>query len=192
MSANPWGSMCFHKKDLVWSRLNKWYTLACGDSGSSFTTRNDFSDQSEHCWKLIVSSKVKWRVAMFLLSRLSAGCDQAYHLTRGAQDRRPGWSQHSHSVERCSWGPGVPTQERTDPQVTRPVVLEGLLSRNAAPDILSSVANSVMLIICLLCYPRTLCFYAGQFVFVLKHMCEYVCNCNIKSHHAVCIEEIPV
>lgn len=54
----------FIKKDLVWSRLNKWYTLACGDSGSSFTTRNDFSDQSEHCWKLIVSSKVKWRVAM--------------------------------------------------------------------------------------------------------------------------------
>ena len=63
------------------------------------------------------------RLAFFffvcLFARLGAGRDQAYHLARWAQDGRPGRIQHSHCVERCAWGLRVPTQERTDPQVSR-------------------------------------------------------------------------
>lgn len=55
---------------------------------------------------------------MLLLSRLRAGRDQAYHLARRTQDGRPGRAQHSHRAERRARGPGVLTQERTDPQVT--------------------------------------------------------------------------
>lgn len=51
-------------------------------------------------------------------SRLRAGRDQAHHLARRTQDRRPGRVQHSHGVERRPRGAGVPAQERTDPQVT--------------------------------------------------------------------------
>lgn len=57
------------------------------------------------------------------LSRLCAGCDQTYHLTRRTQDRRTGWSHHSYCVKRRPWGSGVPTQEWTNPQVTRLVIL---------------------------------------------------------------------
>lgn len=52
-----------------------------------------------------------------LLTRLSAGRDQAHHLTWRAQERCPGRGQHSYSVERCAGGIGVLTQERPDPQV---------------------------------------------------------------------------
>lgn len=55
-----------------------------------------------------------------LFSRLCAGCDQTYHLTRRAQDGRSGWGQYSHCAERCAWRSGVPTQEWTDPQVRCP------------------------------------------------------------------------
>lgn len=51
------------------------------------------------------------------LARLGAGRDQAHHLTRRTQDGRLGRGQHSHRVERRARGLGVPTQERTDPQV---------------------------------------------------------------------------
>lgn len=119
-----------------------------------------------------VSSFFINRCLLWLLSRLRAGRDQAYHLTRRTQDRRLGRGQHSHRVERRAWGPGVPTQERTDPQVRRlmalhsgtnaaaglPIItkhrgfirvhLEGLWSRNihdSAPNFLLSVSSPSLL-----------------------------------------------
>lgn len=72
----------------------------------------------------IVFGKDNWSIDLQIyfslvcpFARLSAGCDQTYHLTGRTQDRRPGRGQHSHRVERCPRGLGVPTQERTDPQV---------------------------------------------------------------------------
>lgn len=61
-----------------------------------------------------------WINAHFLslLSRLRAGRDQTHHLPRGAQVWRSGRGHHSYCVEGCTWRPGVPPQERTDPQVT--------------------------------------------------------------------------
>lgn len=60
---------------------------------------------------------------MCLYSRLCAGCHQAHHLARRTQVRRPGRGHHSHSFERRAGGPGISTQEWTDPQVTRTMFL---------------------------------------------------------------------
>lgn len=60
----------------------------------------------------------------FCSSRLCAGRDQAHHLPGGTQAGRPGRGQHSHGAERRAGGPGVPAQERADPQVARLVVIE--------------------------------------------------------------------
>lgn len=54
---------------------------------------------------------------VWLISRLRAGRDQTHHLPRGTQDRRPGRGHHRHCAEGRAGRPGVPPQERTDPQV---------------------------------------------------------------------------